>query len=109
MPADHFRNLSEDDLEAIYTYMKVLAQDYDHTGQVDKATQDQARYCTSNAQCDATAGETCFIDTSSDKAVNNQCVGKTCATDDDCNACQTCAAGHCQQPMATASCLKTGR
>src|SRR5208283_1322032 len=45
MPADLFRNLAEQDLVDIYTYMLILAQDYDHTGQLDKATQDPARYC----------------------------------------------------------------
>lgn len=107
MPADHFRNLSESDLLDIYTYMKILAEDYDHTGQLDKITQDQARYCTTSAEC--ANGETCFVDASADKVVNNQCVGKSCSSDDDCDACQTCDSGACAAPSPAAACLSKGR
>jgi mono/diheme cytochrome c family protein len=107
MPADHFRNLSAQDLEDIYTYMKVLAEDYDHTLQTDKVTQATARYCTTNADCEM--GETCFIDNAEAKLVNNQCVGKACMSDDDCDACQTCSASACAAPDPASVCLKTGR
>jgi len=107
MPADHLRNLAAQDLEDLYTYMKILAEDYDHTGQADNLTQNQARYCTGSADCQS--GETCFVDSTSDKTVNNQCVGTSCATDDDCDACQSCAQLHCVQPSSTAACLTTGR
>ncbi len=106
MPADHFRNLAEQDLIDIYTYMRILAQDYDHTGQLDKATQDPARYCTTAASCQP--GQTCFVDSSSAKTVNNQCVTKSCKVDSDCDACQTCASGACQVPSASAACLTSG-
>ncbi len=106
MPAGHFRNLPSDDLLAIYTYMKILAEDYDHTGQADKATQSQARYCATSKDCQT--GETCFVDTSADKAVNNQCTGKACMADSDCDVCQKCTGMTCQAPAASDACLTTG-
>lgn len=106
MPADHFRQLPVDDLLAIYTYMKVLAEDYDHTGQGDKSTQGQARYCTSATDCQP--GENCFVDSSADKTVNSQCVGGACADDSECGACQKCVGKVCQQPAASDACLTSG-
>ncbi len=106
MPAAHFRGLSLGELTDIYTYMKILAEDYDHTGQTDKETQGQARYCTGNADCQP--GETCSVDGSADKAVNSQCVGKGCKVDSDCAACQKCTASTCQAPAASDACLTTG-
>jgi mono/diheme cytochrome c family protein len=106
MPADHFRNLPEQDLMDIYTYMKILAADYDHTGQVDKDTQDPARYCTSSNDCQP--GQTCFIDNSADKTVNNQCLSTKCTTDADCDACQKCTTGTCQAPSSSDACLTLG-
>ena len=106
MPADHFRNLPEQDLIDIYTYMEILAEDYDHTGQVDKATQDPARYCTTSASCQP--GQTCFVDSSSAKTVNNQCLTKVCMADSDCNACQSCTDGTCQAPAASSTCITSG-
>jgi hypothetical protein len=106
MPADHFRNMAEQDLIDVYTYMRILAQDYDHTGQADKSTQDPARFCNTSADCQP--GQTCFVDTSSAKTVNNQCLTKTCMVDGDCDACQTCTDGTCKAPAASASCLASG-
>jgi len=106
MPADLFRNLREQDLIDIYTYMRILAEDYDHTAQADKATQDPARFCKSNSDCQS--GQTCSVDSSSSKTVNNQCLTKTCATDADCDACQTCTNKSCAAPSASSSCLTSG-
>ena len=106
MPADLFRTLSQQDLVDIYTYMLILAQDYDHTGQLDKATQDPARYCTTAKDCQS--DQTCFVDGSSAKTVNNQCLYKTCMTDADCNACQTCTGNTCQAPAASSTCITQG-
>jgi hypothetical protein len=106
MPADLFRNLREQDLVDIYTYMRIIAEDYNHTGQTDKATQDPARYCKSNSDCQSS--QTCFVDTSSSKTANNQCLNKTCATDADCDACQTCTNKSCAAPSASSSCLTSG-
>jgi hypothetical protein len=106
MPADDFRQMEEQDLIDVYTYMRILAQDYDHTGQQDKNTQDPARYCTTAANCQA--GQTCFVDTSSAKTVNNQCLTKSCMVDGDCNACQTCTGGACEAPSASSACITSG-
>ena len=106
MPADHFRNLREQDLLDIYTYMRVLAEDYDHTGQTDKATQDPARYCTKSSDCQK--GQTCAVDGSTGKTVGNQCVTTVCAVDSDCNACQKCTAKTCQVPAASDACVTAG-
>jgi len=106
MPADHLRDLNQQDLIDIGTYMQILAEDYDHTGQADKATQDPARYCMTTSDCQP--GQTCFIDTDPALTVNNQCIGQSCNVDGDCNACQKCVSGACQQPAATDSCITSG-
>jgi mono/diheme cytochrome c family protein len=104
MPANHFRNLPEQALEDIYTYMKILADDYVSTTQVDKQTQDPARYCTTDSDCQP--GQTCFVDSS--MTVGNQCLTKSCTTDADCNACQHCVTSTCQAPSASDTCLTQG-
>jgi mono/diheme cytochrome c family protein len=82
MPADHFRNMSAEDLAAVYTYLSTLASDEPRTAANDKLTQSYARFCAMTSDCDTTAGETC--------AADGECVGKTCGGDSDCDACQTC-------------------
>jgi mono/diheme cytochrome c family protein len=106
MPANHLRNLPEQDLEDIYTYMKILAEDYKSTTQVDKQTQDPARYCTKDSDCQS--GQTCWVDSSSAKTVGNQCLTKSCMTDADCDACQHCTGNACQAPSASDTCLTQG-
>ncbi len=106
MPADHLRTLSDQDLQDIYMYMYILAHDYDHTGQADKQTQDPARYCTTAADCQTE--QTCFVDPSAAKTVNNQCLTSSCTTDADCDACQTCVSGGCQAPAVSSTCLTSG-
>jgi mono/diheme cytochrome c family protein len=107
MPASLYRNLQPQDLQDIYTYMLILAQDYNHTGQADKATQDPARYCTTASDC--VPGDTCFVDSSAGMTVNNQCLAASCMADSDCDACQKCsAAGACQAPSASDACLTSG-
>src|SRR5207248_6583279 len=83
MPADHFRNMTVDDLVAVYTYMSILAQSEPRTGANDKQTQDYARYCTMDSDCDTANGESCDV-------ANAQCIGKSCSSGSDCDACQTC-------------------
>jgi mono/diheme cytochrome c family protein len=107
MPAGHLRNLSDQDLEDIYNYMRILAQDYDHTGQADKATQDPARYCATDSDC-KDANQKCFVDSSSSKTVNNQCLTQSCTADSDCDACQKCVNKACQAPSASDSCISGG-
>ena len=107
MPANHLRNLPEQDLEDIYTYLKILAEDYKSTTQIDKQTQDPARYCTKDSDCPL-SGQTCWIDSSSAKTVGNQCLNKSCMTDADCNACQHCTGNTCVAPSASDTCLTQG-
>jgi hypothetical protein len=40
--------------------------------------------------------------------VNNQCTGKACMTDSDCDVCQKCSGTTCQVPSASDACLSAG-
>jgi hypothetical protein len=106
MPWAHFSLLTLDDLESIYTYVSNVP-----TGAlVDTTTQPLARYCTvatQAADCRGT-GETCHVD----PIVGNECVGGSCATDDDCGACQHCTGSGskvCTAPAPSDGCLANGR
>jgi cytochrome c553 len=99
MPWPHLRNMTLDDMEAVYTYLKTLALEAPFTGVADKPTQPAARYCASSTNC--LTGETCNMATS-------ECVGGACTTDIDCGACQTCVASACVAPVASSSCLTAG-
>ena len=91
--ADSLRNLLEDDLAAVYTYMKHTKAT---TGSSDVAHQAPARWCAASGDCHT--GETCS---------SGQCVGGACATDTDCGTCQTCGSGACQAPAADSVCVAT--
>lgn len=98
-PMPDYKNLVDDDMIALYTYLKAVPR---RQGASDKATQKSARYCTADANCNMAAGETCNM-------TNKECVGKTCATDADCDACQTCGGGLiCVAPIAASTCLTNG-
>ncbi len=71
------------------------------TGANDKKIQGIARFCGKDADCNTAAGETCNVAT-------KECVGKTCATKDDCDACQSCTATKCAAPAAGDACLTGG-
>ncbi len=108
MPWQDFRNMTLDDLEALYAYLKALPQ---FSGAADKDTADYARYCRTAADC--MTGETCS---------SNECVGAACAPDNDdggadpsasvsddvCNACQSCVASQCAAPGPNDPCLTMG-
>lgn len=98
--AEGLRNMAEDDLKAIYTYLHYQTP---RTGAGDKKIQEPARWCNADAGCNAAAGETCNMDT-------NECVGHTCAADADCDACQTCntSTSKCEAPVAASACLAGG-
>jgi hypothetical protein len=81
MPFRVFRNMTIDDLEAVYTFVNAAAA----TGLLDKPTQRAARYCTQSSDCDQTKGESC--DTTA-----KECVNADCAATADCPVCQTCTA-----------------
>ena len=96
MPYTEFRNMGVDDLEAIYTYFRWIAQHAPTTGTSDVKAQLPARYCTSAATCNA--GETC-------NTATNECTGGPCSGDSDCGTCQTCVSSVCTAPAATAGCV----
>jgi hypothetical protein len=100
MPAYAFRNMVDDDLRAIYTYMITVAP---RTGTGDKLIPPYARWCASGADCNA--GETCQLDAAT---ALTECIGGSCAVDSDCDQCQTCNAGACTFPTTTSACIKGG-
>jgi mono/diheme cytochrome c family protein len=98
-PMPDYKNLVDEDMAALYTYLTAVPR---RTGAADKATQEYARYCTADANCNLAAGETCSL-------TSNECVGKACTVDANCDACQTCGAGLiCLAPIAGSACLTSG-
>jgi hypothetical protein len=91
--AGSLRNLLDDDLHALYVYLKRTRAT---TGDSDVAHQAPARWCTAASDCQG--GETCD---------SGQCVGGTCGTSADCGTCQTCDSGTCQAPAADSVCVAT--
>ncbi len=98
MPWDHFRLLLPSDKLALYAYLKTIPP---LAGAADKKTQDWAPYCAADSDCAGTEAPTCATTT-------NECVGKACADDSDCFACQTCSSGSCAAPSATSTCPARG-
>ena len=99
MPWDHFRLLEPNDLRAMYTYLKSIPP---RTGGADKETQDWAPFCFSGADCrNVGPSATCNVPT-------QECVGKSCAIDADCFACQRCSGSLCVAPAPSAACLTNG-
>ncbi len=97
MPWATFRNMTLDDLRAIYTYIRNVPG---RTGADDAVRQGHAVFCASDDDCDQGAGETCAMETS-------ECVGAECVSDSDCGACQTCTASVCTAPAEDNVCLLT--
>jgi len=100
MPWQKFRNMTVEDLEAVYTYLDTVWNIQPSQLTTDKVTADASYYCAADADCDALNGgvtgiETCDLTTTS--ATYHECIGRTCQTDSDCRACQTC-------DLATQSC-----
>jgi hypothetical protein len=91
--AASLRNLLDEDLLGVYTYLKRTPAT---TGASDVAHQAPARWC--GAASDCRSGETCD---------SGQCVGGACGTDTDCGTCQTCGSGACQAPAADSICVAT--
>jgi hypothetical protein len=103
MPWQHFRNMTLDDLQAVYTYIKSVQQVLPRGTANDKATQPAAYYCAANSDCDAANAETC-------NTTAHECVGGNCVVDADCPACDLCnvSTGHCTAPAASSTCLTGG-
>lgn len=95
MPTWAVRNLTTQDLEAVFTYLRLVPR---RTGAGDKQTAGPVTACTSSMdcptpqQCNLAAGE---------------CEGP-CDTLTPCPACQTCVANACVAPASTATCLTSG-
>jgi hypothetical protein len=100
----HFRLMTLDDLEAVYTYMRTL-----DSPQVDRVNQESARFCLMDSEC--RAGETCF-GVNADAGVGGECLASTCSVDADCDACQTCATvgsgKQCVAPAPGSLCVFNG-
>lgn len=43
-----------------------------------------------------------------DPTVGNECVGRACSVDAECDTCQTCGAGVCVAPAPDSACLQSG-
>jgi hypothetical protein len=90
MPWQHFRQMTEEDLVSVYTYLSTLAQEEPRAGLSDKATQGAAIYCDATHACPGAL--TCHMGA----MFGNECVGQPCGADSDCGACQHCDGGTSQ-------------
>lgn len=98
MPWPMFRHMILEDLVSIYTFVTLTPR---RTGDADKRTQEEARYCTTDTDCDGDGGETCVT-------ASSECVGGACGDAGDCGACQTCEGGLCAVTSTTSSCFVEG-
>lgn len=95
MPTWALRNLTTQDLEAVFTYLRLLPR---RTGVGDKQTVGPVTACTSTMDCkppqvcNVTAGE---------------CEG-ACDLLTPCPACQACVANTCRAPASTSTCVTSG-
>jgi hypothetical protein len=89
MPWQYFRNMTAEDLEAVFVYLNGLPR---RTGVNDKMPQMPTMHCSGTLDCAATGG-TCDL-------TAQECVGMTCTVSGDCGACQTCTAGACAGAVA---------
>lgn len=101
MQWQHFRLMTLADLEAVYTYMRYL-----DSPAADKLIQSAARACTASSDCHGT-NEKCLLQ-AVDGGMGGECVGRACAVDDDCDACQTCTGNLCVAPTAGSTCVTNG-
>ncbi len=85
MPFDVFRNMTNQDKEAVYTYITTIQKATFITG--DKKHQAPARYCAVVGDCEV--GEACTSITING-APTKECTGAACTADSDCGACQKC-------------------
>ncbi len=89
-----YTKMTEDDIFAVYTYMKAQAP---VEGEFDKIAQSPSRYCVSKDECKV--GETCDL-------TSHECYGKACAVDTDCDVCQTCSVTKtCAVPDPKSTCV----
>lgn len=101
MPWNVFRNMLGQDLFAVYSYMSRVPA---RTGAADKEIPDYARWCESDDECGD--GQTCYYNPATGGI--NECVGKSCSTDSDCDVCQTCSGDVCVAPAEGNPCIADG-
>jgi hypothetical protein len=107
MPSDTFRNMTERDKLAVYTYIATIQQEGFINGVNDVEHQAPARYCTTaTVATDCEAGETCE-NVSITEAGTGECAGGNCNLDTDCGACQTCVGMACVEEDAGSDCVMT--
>jgi hypothetical protein len=114
MPWTFFKNMTESDLEAVYTYMNVVATQYGSTtltGSADKLIPNPAVYCDPSTACPS--GSNCSSTTGPGECLNQTCTQADVLTA--CAICQTCSAvdggtGSCQTMTggALAACVTNG-
>lgn len=95
MPLWALRNLTTHDLEAVFTYLRLLPR---RTGTGDKLTSGPVTACVSSMDCQMS--ELCNV-------TAGECEG-TCGPTTPCPACQTCATNRCVAPAPGSSCLTSG-
>ncbi len=96
MPTWALTNLTTGDLEAVFTYLRLLPR---RSGAGDKQTGGPVKGCTSPMDC--RASEHC-------NTTAGECEGAPCDAMTPCPACQSCNAGTCAAPVATSTCLQAG-
>jgi hypothetical protein len=112
MPWNFLKNMTLDDMEAVYTYINQVSLQYGQVVQVgaaDKLIPNPAIYCDPTNLCPM--GSTC-----SSSNAPGECLNQTCTTAtvlNDCAICQTCSAatgGACQTMTgaALATCIQAG-
>jgi hypothetical protein len=108
MPFDVFRNMTNSDKQAVYTYITTIQQNA-LVSAADTVHQAPARYCTvATVATDCAAGETCAT-VNIQGTDTGECIGATCTLDSDCGACQTCVGGPkaCAAEDPNSSCVTT--
>jgi hypothetical protein len=101
MPWDVFRHMTLSDLEAVYTFMSQVGQQYGKTltGAQDPKLPDPSLYCDTAADAGSQAASCPAGMTCSSSTGPGECVAM-CATGSDCAACQSCpvdaGTGTCQ-------------
>ncbi len=106
MPWQHLRDLSAEDLAAMYTSLQQVwvGVSTHNISQItnDSFIRDASTYCAATGDCDA--GETCGLDNTSTSY--HECIGRGCNVDADCRVCQVCsgAGGTCGAFTVTSTC-----
>ncbi|MBL8952096.1 MAG: hypothetical protein JNK82_15030 [Myxococcaceae bacterium] len=96
MPVWALRHLTLSDLEAVYTYLRLVPR---RTGADDKVTPEPVAWCSATVPC--SAPQTCDL-------TAGECVGAPCDAQRLCGACQVCSGATCMAPPVTATCLTQG-